>query len=94
MEPGLLAELSPTEEVTLRRAAHGIAESSVTAASLERLKLLSLVECKDRMILLTELGKARFAAFSRHQPYVDPNSGEFTAALAKALGVKKYRMTR
>jgi hypothetical protein len=88
MEPGLLVELSSTEEVALRRAARGLAESSVTAANLERLKLLSLIVSKDRIILLTELGKARVAAFSRHQPYIDPNSGEFTAALAKALGVK------
>ena len=88
MERGLLVELSSSEQIALRQAAHGTAESNLPAASVERLKALSLVESKDQKIVLTELGKARFAALSRHQPYIDPNSIEFTAALSKALGTK------
>jgi hypothetical protein len=88
MERGLLVELSSNDQVILRRVAHGIAESSLPAASVNWLNALSLVERKDQKIVLTEVGKARLAALSSHQPYIDPNSAEFTAVLAKALGVR------
>ena len=88
MEPGLLAELSSSERATLRHLAFGIAETNLPTANLERLKSLALVERKNQQLVLTELGKARFAALSSRQPYIDPNSAEFTAALSKALGFK------
>ena len=88
MEPGLLAELSSSERATLRYVAFGIAETKLSTATVERLKALALVESKNQQLVLTELGKARFAALSSHQPFIDPNSVEFTVALSKALGFK------
>ena len=88
MEAGLLAELSSSERATLRHVAFGIGETNLPTANVERLKALALVESKNQQLVLTELGKARFAAFSSHQPFIDPNSVEFTVALSKALGFK------
>jgi hypothetical protein len=62
MERGLLAPLSPNEEKALRRVAHGISKPKhLRDASVERLKLLALVEELDGRIRLTELGAQRFA---------------------------------
>ena len=88
MNAGLLVELSPNEEVTLRRVAQGIAPpNTLSPESIARLKELMLVEDK---IVLTELGKARVAGLAHHQRYIDPNSTEIEAALAKALHVRNY----
>jgi hypothetical protein len=62
MERGLLAPLSPNEESALRRVAHGISKPEhLRDSSVERLKLLALVEEQDGLIRLTELGALRFA---------------------------------
>jgi hypothetical protein len=62
MERGLLAPLSPNEENALRRVAHGISKPKhLRDASVERLKLLALVEEQDGRIRLTELGAQRIA---------------------------------
>ena len=62
MERGLLAPLSPNEESALRRVAHGISKPKhLRGASVERLKLLALVEEQNGRIRLTELGAQRFA---------------------------------
>jgi len=91
MEAGLLVELSPNDENTLRRVAQGIAEPhTLLPESIERLKEFMLVEGKGEKIALTELGKARVAALIHHQRYIDPKSSEFEATLAKALHVKNY----
>lgn len=89
MEAGLLVELSPKEEIALRRVAQGIVEQNTQSSeSIERLKALMLVEGKGEKVVLTELGKARLAGLTRHQRYIDPNSSEFEAALAKALHMR------
>jgi hypothetical protein len=58
---GLLAPLSPHEEVTLRREALGIAEpSELPAKDVERLKALVLVEEHGAGLRLTPTGKERY----------------------------------
>lgn len=45
MDRGLVAPLSPNEEITLRRVAHGVVEAkTLSPAHLTRLKSLALVE--------------------------------------------------
>jgi hypothetical protein len=62
MERGLLAPLSPNEESALRRVAHGISKPKhLRDTSIERLKLLALVEEQNGRIRLTELGAQRVA---------------------------------
>jgi hypothetical protein len=58
----LLAPLSPNEENALRRVAHGISKRKhLRDSSVERLKMLALVEEQNGRIRLTELGAQRFA---------------------------------
>jgi hypothetical protein len=65
MERGLIAPLSPNEESALRRVAHGISKPKhLRDASVERLKLLALVEEQDGRIRLTDLGAQRFSGGS------------------------------
>lgn len=62
MERGLLAPLSPNEEKALRRVAHGISKPKhLRDSSVERLKMLALVEEQNGRIHLTQLGAQRFA---------------------------------
>jgi hypothetical protein len=66
MERGLLAPLSANEESALRRVAHGISKPKhLRDASVERLKLLALVEEQNGRIRLTELGVQRVAGVKR-----------------------------
>ena len=60
MERGLLAPLSPNEQTALRQVANGISKPKhLRAASLDRLKLLALVEEHEGRIRLTDLGTQR-----------------------------------
>ncbi len=60
MERGLMAPLSPNEQTALRRVANGISKPKhLRAASVQRLKLLALVEERDGRIHLTPLGERR-----------------------------------
>ena len=60
MERGLLAPLSPNEQTALRRVANGISQPRhLRAASVARLKRLSLVEESEGRICLTALGRER-----------------------------------
>jgi hypothetical protein len=62
MERGLLAPLSPNEENALRRVAHGISKPKhLRDSSVERLKMLALVEEQNGRIRLTQLGAQRCA---------------------------------
>lgn len=62
MERGLLAPLSPNEEKALRRIANGITKPKhLRDSSIERLKLLALIEEQDGRVRLTPLGVQRFA---------------------------------
>ena len=67
---GLLAPLSPHEEVTLRRVALGIADpAELPARDVERLKSLMLVEEHGAALRLTAVGKQRYRGL--------PNSAAF-----------------
>lgn len=60
MERGLLAPLSPNEQTALRRVANGISKPKhLRAASVQRLKMLALVEEREGRIRLTALGERR-----------------------------------
>jgi hypothetical protein len=60
---GLLAPLSPHEEVTLRRVAIGIAKlADLPARDVERLTALLLVEETGGGLRLTPLGRQRYRA--------------------------------
>jgi len=66
MERGLLAPLSPNEQTALRRVASGISKPKhLRAASVERLKVLALVEEREGRIRLTPLGAARCGTDAR-----------------------------
>jgi hypothetical protein len=63
---GLLAPLSPHEEVTLRRVAMGIAKlADLPARDVERLKALLLVEEIGGGLRLTPLGRERYLALPK-----------------------------
>ena len=70
---GLLAPLSPHEEVTLRRVALGIANSvDFPARDVRRLKSLLLIEEFRAGLRVTPIGKKRYLAL--------PNSAAFDSA--------------
>ena len=63
MERGLLAPLSPNELTALRQVANGISKPKhLRAASINRLKLLALVEEHEGSLRLTPLGTQRWRA--------------------------------
>ena len=63
---GILAPLSPHEEITLRRIALGFgARSHLPAQHARRLEQLGLVEEADGVLRLTELGLQRYAGLER-----------------------------
>ena len=76
---GLVAPLSPNEEVTLRRVAIGIAKSAeLPLRDVRRLKALLLVEETDGDLRLTPAGRERYLAL--------PNSaGVFKSGTADEL---------
>lgn len=63
MTGGLLAPLSPQEEIALRRVAHG--SFVVEASTASRLIALALVERTSRGLRLTPLGRLRFNALAK-----------------------------
>jgi hypothetical protein len=66
LERGLLAPLSPTEELTLRRVALGIAlAKDLTPADVVRLRNLALVEDNGEHLRLTALGQRRYGQLPR-----------------------------
>ena len=66
MARGLLVELSPNEEIALRRIAEGMVETNdVQERHLERLKLLALVEVTAKDFRLTSLGQRRLSMLRR-----------------------------
>ncbi len=80
MERGLLAPLSPNEESALRRVAHGISKPKhLRGSSVERLKMLALVEEQDGRIRLTRLGAQRCADGTMAPKSTGPKSPDATA---------------
>lgn len=66
MERGLLAPLSPNEEMALRRISLGSAE--IADSHLQRLASLALIEHGSSGPCLTELGKQRLAGLGHEPP--------------------------
>jgi hypothetical protein len=78
---GLLAPLSPHEEVTLRRVALGIAnQSDLPARDVERLKSLLLIEEFSAGLRLSPIGKKRYLALPNTAAF---DSGAPDEGLAK-----------
>jgi hypothetical protein len=63
MKTGLLAPLSPQEEVTLRRVAHG--SVALDASVVSKLLRLALIERTRSGLRLTPLGQLRYAALPK-----------------------------
>ena len=63
---GILAPLSPHEEITLRRVALGFGRRDLLPLQhIQRLEQLALVEEADGALRLTELGLQRYASLER-----------------------------
>ena len=63
---GILAPLSPNEEITLRRVALGFgAPERLAPRHVQRLQQLALIEASDGGLRLTELGLQRYADLER-----------------------------
>ncbi len=63
---GMLAPLSPNEEITLRRVALGFGlKDQLPLQHVRRLEQLALVEEVDGALRLTELGLQRYAGLDR-----------------------------
>ena len=65
MQDPFLVPLTPGEEQTLRRIGGGISMTNfLSAADVERLKALELIEQTGRRVFITEPGKSRLAAIA------------------------------
>jgi hypothetical protein len=91
MDRGLVAPLSPNEEVTLRRVAYGVVKAKrLQLAHLTRLKSLALIEDRDGVLSLTTIGRQRLASSPVARLDTAPIAVDGSvAALAKALKVTK-----
>ena len=91
MDRGLIAPLSPNEEVTLRRVAYGVVKAKrLQLAHLKRLKSLALIEDRNGVLDVTPMGRQRLtnspvARLDKAPIAIDSS----VAALAKALKVTK-----
>jgi len=89
MDRGLLAPLSPNEELALRRIAHGIAGlREINRREIKRLVALNLIVSDDVSVSITKLGLERVTHLPRTGPSELPKGDETTTALAEALGLK------
>ncbi len=69
---GLLAQLSPHAEITLRRVALGFgARERLSARHVERLEQLGLIEEAGGVLRLTEVGLQRYAGLERPTKWAD-----------------------
>lgn len=96
MARGLLAPLSPQEEITLRRIAHGSVD--VDAQATGRLLSLALVERVHTSLRLTPLGRLRFNALPKaplltRKRSVQAASDYVAGIIEKAQGMAKVRAT-
>jgi hypothetical protein len=66
MDRGLRAPLSPNEEITLRRVAHGVSHlREMSRRDLQHLKQLSLIVDVRGQPELTDIGRKRYRLLSR-----------------------------
>ena len=91
MDRGLVAPLSPNEEITLRRVAHGVVEvKTLLPAHLSRLKNLALIEELAGALSVTDLGQQRLSTLSVGRLDTAPIALDASVvSLAKALKVTK-----
>ena len=90
MNRSLLAPLSPHEELTLRRIAHGIAGlREINGREVKRLVALNLIVSDGTTVSITELGLERAANLPRSGARELPKGDATIDAMAKALGVKR-----
>ena len=69
---GMLAQLSPHEEITLRRIALGFGERErLSHRHVERLEHLELIEEGDGLLRLTAIGLQRYAGLERPTKWAD-----------------------
>lgn len=91
MDRGLVAPLSPNEEVTLRRVAYGVVVAkTLQPRHLTRLRSLALIDDRDGALSITKLGQQRLA--KSPLPRLDKSPiamDDSVTALAKALKVTK-----
>jgi len=86
MTRGLLAQLSPHEEVSLRRIAMGDESDRLPETHLRRLQTLNLIELQGGSWGLTPLGRKRHAALAR--PFLLRSDGQLSDEIDRIL--KKY----
>jgi hypothetical protein len=88
MERGILAPLSPNEELALRRIAGGRSRLAVRAGQdVVRLKTLKLIEEIDGRLRLTGLGQRRYATLPDTSAPQDPDpTDDINAALVRSFG--------
>ena len=91
MDRGLIAPLSPNEEVTLRRVAYGgVVAKTLQPSHLTRLKRLALIEHRDGTLRITAMGQRRLAGSPVARLDTAPVELDGSvAALAKVLKVTK-----
>ena len=83
---GLLAQLSPQEEVTLRRVALGIANpADLPPQHVERLKFLLLIEKFSAGLRLTPTGKKRYLALPNTAAFYSVAPDEGLAKMAEFI---------
>jgi hypothetical protein len=89
MKKGLLAPLSPNEELALRRIAHGIAGlREINRLEIKRLAALNLIASDGITVSMTALGQERLALLPHVGTPLLPTDDATITAMAKALGLK------
>ena len=79
---GILAPLSPHEEITLRRVALGFGRREhLPSQHVRRLEQLALVEEADGALRLTELGLQRYASLERPVKWHSDSAAEDVSRL-------------
>jgi hypothetical protein len=84
------SELTPSEKITLRRIAYGIARpTDLSTSDVERLVSVGLVSKQGNSLLATPLGERFVADLPTSNLLAEPfKDDKHVAAVAKALGVK------
>jgi hypothetical protein len=79
---GILAPLSPNEEITLRRVALGFGRRDrLPPQHIRRLEQLALIEEADGALRLTELGLQRYASLERPVKWDSDSAAEDVSRL-------------
>jgi len=88
MGKGLVAPLSPNEELALRRIAHGIAGlREINRREIKHLAALNLIASDGFTVSITKLGEERLTHLPNVSARMLPKDDATVAAMARALGV-------